>query len=47
MRVIAQMLEDLISTLQPLAVESKDAVAQRVIEKVEALPVRSLYTEAD
>jgi hypothetical protein len=47
MRVIAQTIEDIITTLQPLTVEWKDEVAQRVIEKIEALPVKSLYTEAD
>lgn len=47
MQVIAQTIEDIIKTLQPLTVEWKDEVAQRVIEKIEALPVKSLYTEAD
>jgi hypothetical protein len=47
MRVIAQTIEDIVRTLQPLTVEWKDKVAQRVIEKIEALPVKSLYTEAD
>ena len=47
MRVIAQTIEDIVRTLQPLTVEWKDKVAQRVIERIEALPVKSLYTEAD
>jgi hypothetical protein len=47
MRVIAQTIEDIVRTLQPLKVEWKDEVAQRVIGKIEALPAKSLYTEAD
>src|SRR5436309_14906318 len=47
MRVLAQAIEDIIASLQPLTVEWKDNVAQRVIEKIEALPVRPIYTEAD
>jgi hypothetical protein len=47
MRVIAQTIGDIVATLRPLTVEWKDDVAQRVIEKIEALPVKSSYTEAD
>ncbi len=47
MRVIAQTIEDIVATLQPLMVEWKDPVAQRVIEKIEALPVKTSYAEAD
>jgi DpnII restriction endonuclease len=47
MRVIAQTIEDIVTTLRPLTVEWKDAVAQRVIEKIEAMPVKPSYTQAD
>jgi len=35
------------ATLQPLTVEWMDEVARRVIDKIETLPVKPLYTEAD
>lgn len=47
MQFVVQNLEDIVASLQPLAVEWKDDVAQRVIEKIEVLPVKSSYTEAD
>jgi hypothetical protein len=46
-RVIGQTIEDIVTTLRPLTMAWKDEVAQRVIEKTEAMPVTSVYTEAD
>jgi hypothetical protein len=47
MQVIAQTIEEIVTSLRPLTVEWQDDVARRVIEKVEAIPVKSSYTEAD
>jgi hypothetical protein len=47
MRVVAQKIEDIVESLQPLTVEWKDEIAKRVIEKIESLPSKSSYTETD
>ena len=47
MRVVAQKIDDILASLQPLIVEWKDDVASRVIRKIETLPVKPMYTEHD
>lgn len=47
MQVVAQNIDDIVASLRPLTVEWKDDVAARVIEKLEALPVKATYSEAD
>lgn len=47
MKVIAQKLEDILGNLSSLDVEWKDDIAVRVIQKLQALPAQTRYTERD
>ena len=47
MEVIAQKLDDIVSSLQPLVVEWKDETAHRVIDRLTHFPVKNAYTVAD
>jgi hypothetical protein len=47
MEVISQKLDDILASLQPLAVEWQDETARRVIERLKTLPVKKAYTAAD
>jgi len=47
MEVIAQKLEDIVESLQPLTVEWKDETALRIIEGLRQFPVKTAYTIAD
>jgi hypothetical protein len=47
MQVVAQKIEEIIANLQPLTVDWKDEVAHRVIEKIETIPGKNAYTDAD
>jgi hypothetical protein len=47
MQRVTQSLTDILASLQPLTVDWKDPVAVRVIDKLTALPVRSVYALED
>jgi len=47
MEVIAQNLDDILASLQPLAVEWQDDTARRVIEQLRSLSPKEAYTTAD
>lgn len=47
MQRVTQSLNDILASLQPLTVDWKDPVAIRVIDKLRALPVRSVYALED
>src|SRR6266513_3103442 len=47
MQVVAQKLDDILATLQPLIVEWQDDVAWRVIAEIEAIPPKLAYTISD
>lgn len=47
MKVIAQDLTSILESLSALKVEWQDETARRVIEKLEAVPQRKVYTVAD
>lgn len=44
MEVIAQKLDDIVDSLQPLTVEWKDDTARRVINRLKSFPVKKTYT---
>jgi hypothetical protein len=45
-QVVTQTIDEILSSLQPLAVEWQDDVAQRVINRLQNFPVIAQYTEA-
>src|ERR1700722_9566965 len=47
MEFIAQKLDDIVNSLQPLTVEWKDDTARRVIDHLKTVPVKSAYTVED
>jgi hypothetical protein len=47
MEVIAQKLDDILASLQPLTVEWQDDTARRVIEQLKKLRVKKAYTTED
>lgn len=47
MEFVAQNLNDIILSLQPLVVEWQDDTSRRVIAEIEALPVKTSYTDDD
>jgi DpnII restriction endonuclease len=47
MEVIVQKLDDILHSLRPLTVEWKDDTARRVIDQLQALPVKKAYTIDD
>lgn len=47
MQVLAQSLDAIIATLQPLIVDWQDDVARRVIAEIESIPVKTNYAVAD
>ena len=47
MEVIAQPLEEILDTLQPIEVDWKDDTARNVIARLRRLPVKDAYTAAD
>ena len=47
MEVIAQNLDDILATLQPLIVDWKDETARRVIARLQALPAKQAYDRDD
>ena len=47
MEFIAQRLEDIVASLRPLAVEWKDDTARRVIDRLQAFPIKPIYTVDD
>ena len=47
MQVVAQKLDDILATLQPLIVEWQDDVAWRVITEIEAIPPKPAFTVED
>jgi len=47
MEVIAQNLNDIVDSLQPLTVEWQDETSRRVIALMKALPVKKAYTTED
>ena len=47
MEVIAQNLDDILASLQPLTVEWQDETARRVIDTLKSLRVKKAYTTSD
>ena len=47
MEVIAQTLEEILDTLQPIEVDWKDDTARKVIDRLRRLPIQDTYTVAD
>jgi hypothetical protein len=47
MKLVAQTLNEVLTSLQPLIVEWQDDVSRRVIAEIEALPVKESYTVDD
>ena len=47
MKVVAQDLDDILASLQPLTVDWQDDVARRVIARIEGLPRKPIYTGED
>jgi hypothetical protein len=47
MEVIAQQLDQIVDGLRPLTVEWKDDTARRVIDRLQAIPVKQAYTTDD
>lgn len=47
MKAVAQKLDDILATLQPLTVDWQDDVSKRVIAEITAMPVKSAYSVAD
>jgi DpnII restriction endonuclease len=47
MEIIAQKLDDIVTSLQPLTVEWQDETAHRIIERLTHFPVKKAYTVAD
>jgi len=47
MEFVQQSLDDILQSLSPLQVEWKDDIAVRVIERIERLPIKEAYSEAD
>src|ERR1700693_2588167 len=47
MEFIAQNLDDIVASLQPLTVEWKDDVALRVIARLQSFPTKTSYNTAD
>lgn len=47
MQVVAQKLDEILATLQPLIVEWQDDVAKRVIAEIEAIPPKPSYSVTD
>lgn len=47
MEVIAQKLDDIVSSLRPLTIEWKDDTARRVIDQLKTVPVKNAYTVQD
>jgi DpnII restriction endonuclease len=47
MEVIAQNLDDIVDSLQPLTVEWQDDTARRVIDRLKTIPVKKAYTTED
>ncbi|WP_211100123.1 DpnII family type II restriction endonuclease [Azospirillum halopraeferens] len=45
--MLAQTLDELLAALRPLAVDWRDPTALRVIDRIEAIPVKPVYGEAD
>ena len=47
MQVVAQKLDDIVASLQPLTVEWKDETAHRTIERLKELPAKEAYAVSD
>lgn len=47
MKAVAQSLDDILGSLRSLTVDWKDDTATRVIERLQTVPVKAAYTEAD
>jgi DpnII restriction endonuclease len=47
MEVIAQKLDDIVDSLRPLTVEWLDETARRIIDRLQAIPVKKAYTAED
>ncbi len=47
MKFVAQRLEDIVTSLRSLQVDWRDDVAQRVIARIEALPIKDRYAAED
>lgn len=47
MKVVAQQLNDILESLQPLKVEWQDDVARRVIARLEKFPRKKIYSATD
>jgi hypothetical protein len=47
MEVIAQKLDDIVNSLQPLAVEWKDETAYRILDQLSHFPAKEAYTVED
>jgi DpnII restriction endonuclease len=47
MQAVSQTLDDILATLRPLAVDWRDPVALRVIDKLKSLPIKAAYAETD
>jgi hypothetical protein len=47
MKVVSQSLDDILDSLQPLAVDWQDDVSRRVISEIEVMPVKGTYAPAD
>jgi hypothetical protein len=47
MKVLAQSLDDIVASLQPLKVDWQDDVSKRVIEEIGIMPVKTNYTVTD
>jgi hypothetical protein len=46
-RIVTQSLDEILDSLRPLVVEWQDDVAHRVIDRMRALPVKTVYTDDD
>lgn len=47
MEFIAQSLDDIVASLQPLTVEWKDDTARRVIARLQSFPIKTAYGSSD
>ncbi|MDN5941284.1 MAG: hypothetical protein L0H94_05315 [Nitrospira sp.] len=47
MELVSQSIQDILSTLQPLTVDWQDDTSRRVIDEIQAMPVKKVYAAAD
>lgn len=47
MKHLAQNIEDILGSLQPMSVDWQDDVVRRVIKEIESIPTKAAYTDGD